>query len=182
MLGMSKRNSCEQTEGYIGLTRIGKALWNDESPYTVFGQSTRSHILCRPEQALHPNCVDATVKHGGAKNNVWGCFNASEVRNLRVQKILEHQARPSLICLGDSIYQQDNNPNRTAESTVSYLPGDRWPADLKNWPPQSPDINPVDNSCSHLDSQIRKRHPKPRDTTECYNTWKKNGKIRVPAI
>ena len=46
-------------------------MWSDESPFVIFGGSTRSYVRRRPGERLHEHCVDKKIKHGGGKINVW---------------------------------------------------------------------------------------------------------------
>ena len=51
---------------------------------------------------------------------------------------------------------------------MNYLNGTRWPAELMEWPPQSPDLNPIENLWSILDNKIRKRKKQPSNTDELF--------------
>lgn len=162
-------------------------LWSDESPFVLFGGSTRSWVRRRENERLHPHCVDARVKHGGGKLNVWGCFTANGVGSITringtmdqaaYKNILVHHARPSLHRLNAKIFQQDNDPKHKAKDNMSYLTGKRWPADILEWPSQSPDLNPIENLWSYLDAQVRKRRTKPKNLNELYmaleEEWKR---------
>lgn len=159
-----------------------KVMWSDESPYVIFGGKTRSRVRRREGERLHPHCVDRTVKHGGGKINVWGCFSSKGVGSLTkvngimdqhvYKKILVHYARPSADRLGATIFQQDNDPKHTAKTNMSYLTGDRWPVPLMPWPAQSPDLNPIENLWYFLDVQVRKRARKPRNEGELMEALK----------
>ena len=54
-------------------------LWTDESPFVLFGGSGRSTVRRREGERLDPHCVDMTVKYGGGKILLWGCFTANGV-------------------------------------------------------------------------------------------------------
>ncbi len=45
-------------------------------------------------------------------------------------KILLHHAKPILGRLNATIFQQDNDPRRTAKVNLAYLRGDKFPASL----------------------------------------------------
>lgn len=155
-----------------------KVLWSDESPYVIFGGKTRSNVRRRDGEKLNPDCVDKTVKHGGGKINIWGCFSSKGVGNLTkvngimdkklYKNILVHHARPSIKRLGTTIFQQDNDPKHTAKTNKEYLNSKRWPSTLMEWPPQSPDLNPIENLWSYLDCQVRQRPVKPKNEHELY--------------
>ena len=50
-------------------------LWSDESKIVLFGSSGRRMYVRRPpNSAYKPQYTIKTVKHGGAKINIWGCF------------------------------------------------------------------------------------------------------------
>lgn len=120
-----------------------------------------------------PWCTVATVKHD-KKIMVWGCFCAHGVGNLyRIQGILkkeqcltmlEEQVMPSAVRLFDNqnwIFQQDNDPKHTSKVCK------KWVSDHIQqtfaWPPQSPDLNPIENLWSILDRNLSKRAPNNED-------------------
>jgi hypothetical protein len=126
------------------------------------------------------------VKHGGGSILVWGCVSANGfgglVHNLgtknaeKYQKILIHHAVPSGTRLhGEKfIFQHDNDPKRTG---------------LMEWPPQSPDLNIIEQIWDHLDREKNEKQPKSLDElwTILQNAWKnillmfyKNYKIAFP--
>lgn len=98
---------------------------------------------------------------------VWGCFAWSGARNLvqidgkmNVNKyidILLHNLKSSARKIGspkDWIFQQDNDPKHKAHKTMSYFRQSR--VKLMDWPPQSPDLNPMENLWSILDQKMDK--------------------------
>jgi hypothetical protein len=52
-----------------------KVIFSDESPFTLFPDSGKMYVRRRIGEEFLPECLRGTVKFGGGKNQVWGCFN-----------------------------------------------------------------------------------------------------------
>ena len=52
------------------------------------------YVRRRVDEELSPPCVTSTVKHGGGKIQVWGCFNANGAGHLqRIKGIMDQRCR-----------------------------------------------------------------------------------------
>jgi transposase len=141
-------------------------LFSGESKFNIFGYDVPQYVLIRPKRDLDPKNIIPTVKQRGGHAMVWGCMDYA-VGELAIVEgimnakgyvnILRDNLNKSVRKLGiqDSyLFQQDNDPKHTARVTREYLLYNA--RGLLESPPQSPDINPIGNLWSLLETKIRK--------------------------
>ncbi|OXA49181.1 Transposable element Tc1 transposase [Folsomia candida] len=120
---------------------LGHILWTDESKFNVFGSDGRRRVWRYPKEALNPKNLNPTVKHGGGSVMVWGCM---------ASRICSKTWTWTTICL----------PTRQRSETLcqvhhGILQEKKIPK--LEWPPQSPDLNPIEHLCDHIEREIRKQ-------------------------
>lgn len=130
-------------------------LWSDESKFELFSSKRRQRVWRKVGQAFCPTFVQCTVK-GTVSVMVWGCFNWNGTGSLHFIdgimraddyiEILESELVQSVVGLeieSSFIFQQDNDPKHTAKKTRKFF--DENFIKVLNWPPQSPDLNPIEH-------------------------------------
>ena len=122
-------------------------IWSDEAKIELFGLNAKRHIWRKP-------CTIPTVKHGGGRIMLWGCFSvAGTGRLVRIKakmngaKILDEnllQSTQDLRLGWKFTFQQDSNPKYTVRKTQEWLRDKSL--NVLEWPSQSPDLNPINIS------------------------------------
>ncbi|GFU84925.1 transposable element Tcb2 transposase [Trichonephila clavipes] len=145
-----------------------KVIFSDESKFEIFTPPSIRKIWRKNKTALEPKNILPTLKHGGGNVMVWECvahngagnlaFIDNKTSALAYINMLRHNLLDSakkLSMENTFIFQQDNYPKYTAIVTKTWFLY-HAPRRLET-PPQSPDLNPIENLWMHLDTEVRKK-------------------------
>ena len=158
-----------------------RMIWSDESSLKI-GVNPRHQWIIRPKgERLNPKYVKKTFKGEGVTVMVWACFTGERLGPLIVcneggiganeyqdtlydglfsliDDLLEPLEDAETIQVATEetfVFMQDNAPCHKATEVLDFLKDNRVP--VMEWPPQSPDLNPMENLCVTLKATFHKR-------------------------
>lgn len=143
-----------------------RVIWTDECKFNLKMSDGRVKIWREVNTSLSSRNMLPTFKHGGGSVMAWGCFSAAGVGNLHfIDGIMDakkyiailkenlHEIARKLGLNDRFIFQQDNDPKHTARISQEWILYN-CPKYLKT-PPQSPDLNPIENLWSIFKKKIK---------------------------
>ncbi len=117
---------------------------------------------------MDPSCLVSTVQAGGGGVMVWGIFSWHNFGPLvPIEHRLNATAYPSVVAdhvhpfmttvypSSDGSFQQDNAPCHKAQIISDWFLEHDNEFTLLKWPPQSPDINPIEHLWDVVEREIR---------------------------
>lgn len=165
-----------------------RVIFSDESPFTLFQEGGKIYVRRRVGEEFLDECLFPTVKHGGGKIQVWGCFSwrgAGPLKRINgimdaamYREILKAHMAPYLKKLAEEkkvaeeeiMFQQDNDPKHTSKKVKNYLSNKK--IIVLDWISQSPDMNPIENAWKYLKNRLVEHTPKPSNLDEVFEIIK----------
>ena len=157
-----------------------KVLWSDEC--SVAKDSDTREVWVFRRQNKHekylPQNIRGKSKSGNLSQMMWATFVSDKLGpivffqgNVNSQayiSMLEQNLLPFLNALRqdditDLVFQQDNAPAHTSKKTKAFLEAASQQPEhgftIMDWPPNSPDMNPIEHLWAHIKLELHKRYP-----------------------
>ncbi len=155
-------------------------VFTDEAAFKVLsasGEQTYYRPKCNGNSS---KSFIRTKKFGGGSLMIWGFItsfgklkiykiegkvNSSKYIDLLENKFLDDAVECG-IDLSKMVFQQDNASCHVSKRTLEWFKQQN--IKVLSWPPQSPDMNPIENVWSYLDSCVRKRQPEIKNVDDLW--------------
>ncbi len=129
---------------------------------------------------MDPSCLVSTVQAGGGSLMVWGIFSwytlgplvpiehhLNATAYLSIVADHDHPFRTTVYPSSDDYFQQDNAPCHKAQIIPDWFLEHDNEFTLLKWPPQSPDINPIELLWDLVEREIRIMDVQPTICSNC---------------
>ena len=171
IVSSKNKKRLEFTNRYVIWTyeNWAKVFFSDESKFNLFGNDGKNNLKRRIGVRLSTKCTKKTAKFGGRSVMIFGMFSSQDTTplvrlqtrvNAQIYKnIAQEHVMPIIQNSGfdRATFMYDNAPCHKAKVLMSYLSEQDF--ETMDWPPQNPDLNPIENLWKTLGVKVMERNP-----------------------
>ena len=147
-----------------------RVMFSDESRFQLYRADGRQRVYRRIGERFAACNVNQVDRFGGGSVMVWGAIrfgwrsqlliiDGNLTANRYLDTVLTNQVVPYVQQHNNTIFMHDNARPHVARLCQDYLAANN--VQVLDWPPYSPDLNPIEHLWDHLDRRIRARNPAP---------------------
>src|SRR5215212_3334475 len=144
-----------------------RVIWSDETKINLLGSDGRQWIWKKSDGGrLKDQQIQGTVKFGGGSLMFWGCMTSKGIgygcridgnmdAQLYVDILDDHLLQTIRYYKLDRdkvIFQQDNDSKHTSHLAHKWF--EENGIEVLDWPPQSPDLSPIEHIFEHLKRKL----------------------------
>ncbi|KAK3527039.1 hypothetical protein QTP86_008668 [Hemibagrus guttatus] len=127
----------------------GWPVWSDPTDELLLLKSLKKLMLVLIERGQNTQCITATPRHVAPY--------------LRIAADHVHPFMETLFPDVCGLFQQDNAPCHKAEMVQEWFDDHNNKFEVLTWPPNSPDLNPIQHLWDVLDKQVQSSEAPPRN-------------------
>ncbi|GBO00817.1 Transposable element Tc1 transposase [Araneus ventricosus] len=149
-----------------------RVSWSDEYQFLIHHVDGRVRVRRLPGEQLLPSCTAGHTQAGGGGIMLWGTFlwavlgpvvvAEQTMKAANYLNIIADQLHPYMVFVfptGNGIFQQDNAPCHKDRIVLEWFEEHTYEFYLMSWPPNSPDLNPMEHIWDVTERQLRDQTP-----------------------